>query len=71
MGAALQFSRRIDYWAALFGLNTTKVFTQQSSFDQGSRRITNEMVLIAKWFGIILRLRHRPDSSCEASRNRC
>jgi hypothetical protein len=38
----------------LLGLTATLAFAQQSSFGQAAQGIANEMVLIAKWIGIIL-----------------
>jgi hypothetical protein len=38
----------------LLGLTATFAFAQQSSFGQAAQGIANEMILIAKWVGIIL-----------------
>ncbi len=49
-----RLGRQAARWALLFGLTATLALAQNSSFGQAAQGIANEMILIAKWVGIIL-----------------
>jgi hypothetical protein len=52
--ALSSLTRQAAQGLLLLGVSATLAFAQNSSFGQAAQGIANEMILIAKWVGIIL-----------------